>query len=52
MEPATCCKQAKHEDTFHIIERSNFTLTPRGHGSASWRMYESLQLGSIPIFIW
>ncbi len=24
-----CC-QAKHEDTFHIIERSNFTLTPRG----------------------
>ena len=46
-----CC-QAKHEDTFHIIERSNFTLTPRGHGSASWRMYETLQLGSIPIFIW
>lgn len=44
--------KARHEEIFGIIERSNFTLTPRGHGSASWRMYEALQLGSIPIYQW
>lgn len=44
--------KARNEDTFAVIERSNFTLAPRGHGSSSFRMYEALQLGSIPIYIW
>lgn len=31
---------------------SNFTLCPRGFGETSFRLYESIQLGSIPIYIW
>jgi Exostosin family len=44
--------EAAHNRSFELIERSTFTLAPRGSGSGSFRMYEALQLGSIPIFIW
>ena len=32
--------------------RSKFTLCPRGYGKNSFRMYECMQLGSIPIYIY
>lgn len=32
--------------------RSIFTLAPRGYGKSSARMYEAMQLGSIPIYIY
>ena len=44
--------EAAHNRSFELVERSVFTLAPRGSGSGSFRMYEALQLGSIPIFIW
>lgn len=31
--------------------KSEFTLCPRGYGASSFRLYESLQLGSIPVYI-
>lgn len=34
--------KAANDKSFKIIERSNFTLAPRGHGSSSWRMCGSL----------
>jgi len=34
-----------------ILERSEFTLCPRGYGATSFRICESLQHGSIPIYI-
>ena len=33
------------------MEHSRFTLCPRGYGSTSYRLYESMQLGSIPVYI-
>lgn len=44
--------EAAPSRSFELVERSTFTLAPRGSGSGSFRMYEALQLGSIPIFIW
>lgn len=35
-----------------ITNRSVFTLCPRGYGRTSFRLYEALALGSIPIYIW
>jgi len=35
-----------------ITKRSNFTLCPRGYGLQSFRLYEALQLGSIPVFVY
>jgi len=35
-----------------IMSRSNFTLSPRGYGKTSFRMYESMQLDSIPIYVY
>ncbi|KAH8584353.1 exostosin family [Cryptosporidium sp. chipmunk genotype I] len=35
-----------------IIQRSTFHLCPRGFGRTSFRLYESVQLGTIPIYIW
>lgn len=32
--------------------RSVFTLCPRGYGRTSYRLYEAIALGSIPIYIW
>lgn len=34
-----------------ITTRSIFCLCPRGYGKSSFRMYESLQLGAIPVYI-
>ncbi len=35
-----------------IMRRSVFSLCPRGLGRASFRLYEALSVGSIPIHIW
>lgn len=35
-----------------IMGRSVFSLCPRGLGRASFRMYEAMSVGSIPIYIW
>jgi len=32
--------------------RSKFALAPRGYGRGSFRFFECLQLGTIPIYIW
>ena len=34
-----------------ITARSIFCLCPRGYGKSSFRMYESFQLGAIPVYI-
>lgn len=46
-------KEGLHGSGFlEFVEQSNFTLTPRGHGTSSFRMFTALQLHSIPIYIW
>lgn len=35
-----------------VVERSIFTLCPRGYGRTSFRLLESMAAGSIPIYIW
>lgn len=35
-----------------ITSRSIFSLCPRGYGASSFRLYESMQLGSIPVYIY
>ena len=34
-----------------VTERSRFCLCPRGYGATSYRLYEAMQLGSIPVYI-
>ena len=35
-----------------LLQRSAFTLCPRGYGQTSFRLYEAMSAGSIPIYIW
>ncbi len=35
-----------------IANRSVFSLCPRGFGRSSFRLYETMGLGSIPVYIW
>lgn len=42
-------KEFKFKD---ITERSIFTLCPRGDGPTSFRFYEAMQLGSIPVYVY
>jgi len=35
-----------------VMGRSVFSLCPRGLGRASFRMYEAMSVGSIPIYVW
>jgi hypothetical protein len=39
------------EKFFNITARSEFTLCPRGYGKSSFRLYESMQLDSIPVYV-
>jgi len=34
-----------------ITTRSKFALCPRGYGASSFRLYETMQLGSIPVYV-
>lgn len=36
----------------NVTSRSEFTLCPRGYGKTSFRLYESMQLDSVPIYIY
>ena len=40
------------EDWPAFMESGQFSLAPRGYGPTSFRLYESLQLGLIPIYVW
>ena len=40
------------ERFLNITSQSMFTLCPRGYGATSFRLYESMQLDSIPIYIY
>ena len=44
--------QDKFNEFINITQRSWFTLCPRGYGLQSFRFFEVLQLGSIPIFVY
>jgi hypothetical protein len=35
-----------------ITARSKFTLCPRGYGATSFRLYEAMQLESVPVYIY
>jgi hypothetical protein len=34
-----------------ITQKSIFSLCPRGYGATSYRLYEALQLGAIPVYV-
>ena len=40
------------EEYKNILNRSTFTLAPRGYGYTSFRIYEAILAESIPIYIW
>ena len=35
-----------------VMGKSRFTLAPRGYGKTSFRLYEALRMGSIPVYIY
>jgi hypothetical protein len=42
----------KQKTFIDIMSRSRFTLAPRGYGKTSFRMYEALELKSIPVYVY
>ena len=40
------------DNFINITSRSVFALAPRGYGRSSFRLYEVMQLGAIPVFIY
>jgi len=41
-----------YEEYNRILNKSIFTLAPRGFGYTSFRLFEAILVGSIPIYIW
>ena len=39
------------DEFLNISNRSKFTLCPRGYGNTSFRLYECMQLNSVPVYI-
>ena len=35
----------------NLIKSSFFFLCPKGYGPASFRLYESIELGTVPVYI-
>jgi hypothetical protein len=55
LKPKNWSEEVKNErqDLFlNTTARSKFTLCPRGYGATSFRLYESMQLGSVPVYIY
>ena len=44
-------QQSKLDEFITITSRSKFALCPRGYGNTSFRMYEAMQLGAVPVYI-
>lgn len=45
----------EEDDATRFIDltlRSKFCLAPRGYGRSSFRFFEAMQLGTIPVYIW
>lgn len=40
------------DDWRRVLESSTFAFCPRGWRPTSFRLYEALQLGTIPIYVW
>ena len=47
-----CFDSSGYNNYKDIINRSVFTLAPRGYGYTSFRLYEAIFASSIPIYIW
>ncbi len=41
----------RFEDFIHKTQNSIFALAPRGYGATSFRLYETMQLGAIPVYV-
>ena len=39
-------------DWASVMARSHFSLCPRGQGPTSFRLFEALSVGSIPVYVW
>ena len=42
---------ANQTNYLEVMSKSRFTLAPRGYGKTSFRLYEALRMGSIPVYI-
>jgi hypothetical protein len=45
-------QEDKQQLYLSVMSKSRFTLAPRGYGKTSFRLYEALHLGSIPVYIY
>ena len=36
---------------YNVMSQSRFSLCPRGYGATSYRLYEAIQMGSIPVYV-
>ena len=45
-------KEERKDLFLNLTQRSKFTLCPRGYGPTSFRLYESMQLNSVPVYIY
>lgn len=45
-------REDRFQSFLNTTKRSRFTLTPRGYGAQSFRLYEVLQLNSIPVIVY
>lgn len=44
--------QSDHDETYaEILHRSQFVLCPRGLGPSSWRLFEAMRVGCVPVII-
>ena len=44
-------ENSKLEEFIGVTMKSKFSLAPRGYGLSSFRLYEIMQLGSIPVYV-
>lgn len=45
-------REGTYREFLEFTRRCRYTLCPRGYGPTSFRMYEALALGSVPVYIW
>jgi len=44
--------RGSYDEFVDVTGRSTFALAPRGYGPSSYRLYEAMALGAVPVYVW
>jgi hypothetical protein len=51
-KPGFSFGRGSYQQFVDVTSRSTFVLCPRGYGPSSYRLFEAMALGAVPVYVW